>query len=182
MADKSADNLIAGIEKSKKIPFESILYALGIRFVGETVAKKLAREYKSIDALKDASVQELILVDEIGIKIAESVAEFFKNVENVKIVDRLKNYGVKMEISEIEKKNLTDKLKGYIFVISGAFESISRDELKNLIESNGGKVASAISSKTNYVVAGNNMGPKKKEKALKLGVSIISEEDFMRML
>lgn len=182
MADKSADNLIAGIEKSKKIPFERVLYALGIRFVGETVAKKLVREYKSIDALKEASVQDLLLVDEIGIKIAESVAEFFKNTENVEIINRLKNYGVMMEISEIEKKNLTDKLKGFIFVISGAFENVSRDELKSLIESNGGKVASAISSKTNYVVAGNNMGPKKKEKALKLGVSIINEEDFMQML
>ncbi len=182
MADKSADNLIAGIEKSKNIPFERVLYALGIRFVGETVAKKLAREYKNIDALKTTSVHELILVDEIGIKIAESVAEFFRNEENVKIVDRLKNYGVKMEISETEKKNLSDKLNAQIFVISGAFENISRDALKNLIESNGGKVASSISSKTNFVVAGNNMGPKKKEKAQKLGVSIISEEDFMSML
>lgn len=182
MAEKSADNLITGIENSKNIPFERVLYALGIRFVGETVAKKLAREYKTINALKAASVQDLLSVDEIGIKIAESVAEFFRNDENVKIVDRLMSYGVKMEISETDKTNLTDKLKGQVFVISGAFENISRDELKNLIEINGGKVASSISSKTNYVVAGDNMGPKKKEKAQKLGVSIITEGDFMRML
>lgn len=182
MAEKSADNLITGIEKSRNIPFERVLYALGIRFVGETVAKKLAREYKTINALKGASVQDLLSVDEIGIKIAESVVEFFRNDENVKIVDRLMSYGVKMEISETDKANLTDKLKGQVFVISGAFENVSRDELKNLIESNGGKVASSISSKTNYVVAGDNMGPTKKEKAEKLGISIIGEEDFMRML
>ena len=182
MAEKSAENLINGIKKSIEIPFERVLFALGIRFVGETVAKKLAKHYKSIEALKQASLMDLILVDEIGEKIAESVVDFFSNEENLNIVERLNSYGVQLALSEESLKNQTDKLSGLTFVVSGVFERVSRDELKTLIENNGGKVASSISSKTNYVVAGDNMGPSKKEKAEKLNVPIISEDDFLAMI
>lgn len=182
MAEKSADNLIAGIEASKQIPFERVLFAIGIRFVGETVAKKLAKHYKSIDALQNASIEELINVDEIGTKIAESVVDFFSNEENQKIISRLKSYGVQLEISAEKLANQTNKLEGNIFVVSGVFYQVSRTELKKLIEDNGGKVSSSISSKTNYVVAGDKMGPSKKEKAEKIGVEIISEEDFLLMI
>ena len=182
MAEKSADNLIAGIEASKQIPFERVLFAIGIRFVGETVAKKLAKHYKSIDALQNASIEELVNVDEIGTKIAESVVDFFSNEDNQKIISRLKSYGVQLEVSAEKLANQTNKLEGNIFVVSGVFYQVSRTELKKLIEDNGGKVSSSISSKTNYVVAGDKMGPSKKEKAEKIGVEIISEEDFLLMI
>ena len=182
MAEKSADNLIAGIEASKQIPFERVLFAIGIRFVGETVAKKLAKHYKSIDGLQNASIEELVNVDEIGTKIAESVVDFFSNEENQQIINRLKSYGVQLEISAEKLANQTNKLEGNIFVVSGVFYQVSRTELKKLIEDNGGKVSSSISSKTNFVVAGDKMGPSKKEKAEKLGVEIISEETFLQML
>ncbi|MBP9849444.1 MAG: NAD-dependent DNA ligase LigA [Flavobacterium sp.] len=181
MAEKSADNLINGIEKSKTIPFERVLYALGIRYVGETVAKKLAKHYKSIDALANASIMGLILVDEIGDKIAQSVVQFFENQENIRIIDRLKNYGVQLE-SGVEDVLLSEKLKGKIFVVSGVFEIYSRDELKKAIEDNGGKVGSSISSKTDFVIAGDNMGPSKLEKANQLKITIISEIDFKNMI
>jgi DNA ligase (NAD+) len=181
MAEKSAENLINGIEKSKTIPFERVLYALGIRYVGETVAKKLAKHYKSIDALANASIMDLILVDEIGDKIAQSVVQFFENQENIRIIDRLKNYGVQLE-SGVEDILLSEKLKGKIFVVSGVFEIYSRDELKKAIEDNGGKVGSSISSKTDFVIAGDNMGPSKLEKANQLKVAIISETDFKNMI
>ncbi|TRZ41068.1 NAD-dependent DNA ligase LigA [Robertkochia solimangrovi] len=182
MAEKSAENLVNGIEKSKEIPFERVLFALGIRYVGETVAKKLARAFGSIENISKASLEELCAVDEIGIKIAESVIEFFSDEGNVLIVKRLRDYGVQLEISADKLENLSDALKGVTFVVSGVFEKVSRNELKKLIEDNGGKVASSISSKTNYVVAGANMGPSKKDKAEKLGVAIISEDDFLNML
>jgi DNA ligase (NAD+) len=181
MAEKSAENLINGIEKSKTIPFERVLYALGIRYVGETVAKKLAKHYKSIDALANASIMDLILVDEIGDKIAQSVVQFFENQENIRIIDRLKNYGVQLE-SGVEDILLSEKLKGKIFVVSGVFEIYSRDELKKAIEDNGGKVGSSISSKTDFVIAGDNMGPSKLEKANQLKIAIISETDFKNMI
>ena len=181
MAEKSAENLINGIEKSKTIPFERVLYALGIRYVGETVAKKLAKHYKSIDALANASIMGLILVDEIGDKIAQSVVQFFENQENIRIIDRLKNYGVQLE-SGVEDVLLSEKLKGKIFVVSGVFEIYSRDELKKAIEDNGGKVGSSISSKTDFVIAGDNMGPSKLEKANQLKITIISEIDFKNMI
>ena len=182
MAEKSAENLVAGIEKSKNIPFERVLYALGIRFVGETVAKKLAKAYISIDALRNATTEDLVGIDEIGIKIAESVVEFFGNENNVEIIERLRSYGVQMEISPDKLQNQSDRLKGLTFVVSGVFETLSRNELKKHIEDNGGKVASSISSKTSYLVAGDNMGPSKREKAENLGVPIISEHDFMEMI
>jgi len=182
MAQKSAENLINGIENSKKIPFENVLYALGIRFVGETVAKKLAKHYKNIDALQQASLMDLILVDEIGDRIAKSVIEFFENQENQHIIQRLKEYGIHLEIVEKINPYATQKLVGKTFVVSGVFESYSRDELKATIEENGGKVGSSISAKTDYVIAGENMGPAKLEKASLLKIPIISEFQFENLL
>lgn len=182
MAEKSAENLVNGIEKSKEIPFERVLYALGIRYVGETVAKKLAKHYKSIDAIESATLEELVNVDEIGEKIAESVTHFFSDDNNVLLISRLKEYGLRLEFSEEQLEGLSDTLQGKSFVVSGVFEKVSRNELKKLIEDNGGKVSSSISSKTSYVVAGDKMGPSKKEKAEKLGIAIISEDDFLLML
>ncbi len=181
MAEKSADNLIKGIEKSKEIPFERVLFALGIRYVGETVGKKLAAHFKNIDALMKASKTELENIDEIGERIAESVVEFFASEENKQTVERLKGYGVQLAISAEKLANQTDKLKGQTFVVSGVF-SMSRNDLKKMIEDNGGKVSGSISSKTSYVVAGENMGPSKHAKAENLGIPIISEEDFLKML
>ena len=182
MAQKSAENLVNGVKNSTTIPFERVLYALGIRFVGETVAKKLAKHYKNIDALSQATLMDLILVDEIGERIAQSVIDFFENQENRIIIERLKSYGVQFEIIEKINPNATNKLSGKIFVVSGVFEKFSRDDLKKAIEDNGGKVGSSISAKTDYVVAGDNMGPAKLEKANKLNISIISEDDFITIL
>ncbi|WP_134146187.1 NAD-dependent DNA ligase LigA [Flavobacterium sp. 270] len=182
MAQKSAENLVNGVQKSKEIPFESVLFALGIRFVGETVAKKLAKHYKNIDALSQASLMDLILVDEIGERIAKSVIEFFENEENRIIIERLKNQGVQFEIVEKINPNATEKFIGKTFVVSGVFAQFSRDELKKTIEDNGGKVGSSISAKTDFVVAGDNMGPAKLEKASKLNIPILSEEDFITKL
>ncbi|MCD9576434.1 NAD-dependent DNA ligase LigA [Flavobacterium soyae] len=182
MAQKSAENLVNGVEKSKEIPFESVLFALGIRFVGETVAKKLAKHYKNIDALSQASLMDLILVDEIGERIAKSVIEFFENEENKIIIERLKSYGVQFETVERINPNATEKFIGKTFVVSGVFSQFSRDELKKTIEDNGGKVGSSISAKTDFVVAGDNMGPAKLEKATKLNIPILSEDDFITKL
>jgi DNA ligase (NAD+) len=182
MAQKSAENLVNGVQQSKNIPFENVLFALGIRFVGETVAKKLAKHYKNIAALANASLMDLILVDEIGDRIAQSVIEFFENQENRTIIERLKNHGVQFEIIERINPDATDKLVGKTFVVSGVFSKFSRDDLKKAIEDNGGKNGSSISAKTDYVVAGDNMGPAKLEKANKLNVPIISEDDFIAML
>nr|WP_315153698.1 NAD-dependent DNA ligase LigA [uncultured Flavobacterium sp.] len=182
MAQKSAENLVNGVAKSKEIPFESVLFALGIRFVGETVAKKLAKHYKTITALEQATLEDLILVDEIGERIAKSVIEFFANEENRAIIERLRLHGIQLEIVEKVNPNATTIFLGKIFVVSGVFEQFSRDDLKKTIEDNGGKVGSSISSKTDYVVAGDNMGPSKLEKATKLGIPILSEDDFKNML
>ena len=182
MAQKSAENLVAGLVVSKNIPFERVLFALGIRFVGETVAKKLAKHYKSIDALKMANTLELITVDEIGERIAESVVTFFTKVENIEIVEQLRVHGLQLEISAEELAGQTNLLEGNTFVVSGVFTKVSRPELKKLIEKNGGKIASSISKKTSYVVAGDNMGPSKKTKAESLGVPLISEDEFLAMI
>ena len=182
MAEKSAENLINGIENSKKIPFESVLYALGIRYVGETVAKKLAKHYKNIDALAAASLMDLVLVDEIGDKIAQSVLQFFENSINIEIIERLKRYGVQFEINESNSTLVSNKLEGKIFVVSGVFETYSRDDLKKAIEDNGGKVGSSISSKTNFVIAGVNMGPAKLDKANQLKIPILDEYEFNKMI
>lgn len=182
MAEKSAENLVNGIEISKQIPFERVLFALGIRYVGETVAKKLAKHYKNIDALSQATLIDLVTVDEIGVKIAESVVDFFTSEKNRHIIDRLKTFGVQMSLSEDVLANQTDKLKGQIFVVSGVFETVSRNELKKLIEDNGGKVSSSISSKTTYLVAGDKMGPSKREKAQSLNIPIINEKEFLQLV
>lgn len=182
MAQKSAENLVQGVKNSKNIPFERVLYAIGIRYVGETVAKKLAKHYKNIDALSQARLMDLVLVDEIGERIAQSVIDFFENQENRFIIERLKSSGVQFETIEIINPNATNILSGQTFVVSGVFEQFSREDLKKAIEDNGGKVGSSISAKTDYVVAGANMGPAKLEKALKLSIPIISETDFMEMI
>ncbi len=182
MAEKSAENLVNGVTASVQIPFERVLFALGIRFVGETVAKKLAKAYKNIDALMVASEEELVAVDEIGERIAQSVVEFFRNETNLETIERLKGYGVQFSLSEEQLENQTDTLKGFTVVVSGVFETVSRGELKKLIENNGGKVGSSISSKTSYLVAGDKMGPSKRTKAEGLGVPIISEQEFLALL
>jgi len=182
MAQKSAENLVNGVQKSKEVPFERVLYALGIRYVGETVAKKLAKHYKNIDALQQATMMDLVLVDEIGDKIAQSVIEFFDNKENVSIINRLKHFGIQFAIVEKHNPNATNLLAGKTFVVSGVFEKFSRDELKEAIETNGGKVGSSISAKTDFVIAGANMGPAKLEKANQLKIPIIDENDFIVMI
>ncbi len=182
MAEKSAENLINGIEASKQIPFERVLFALGIRFVGETVAKKLAKHYKSIEAIHLSNLEELINVDEIGIKIAESVVEFFKEKNNVFNIDKLRQHNIQLEISADKLENQTNKLNGQVIVVSGVFQNVSRSELKKIIEDNGGKVSSSISSKTSFLVAGENMGPSKRVKATELNISILSESEFLLLL
>ena len=182
MAEKSADNLVNGVQASKDVPFERVLFGLGIRYVGETVAKKLAKHYKSIEALSKATLEDLETVDEIGIRIAESVVDFFSKEENLQMVSRLILYGLQLQLSEEALSNQTTQLEGLRFVVSGVFETVSRDELKALIDSNGGKVVSSISAKTSYVVAGANMGPSKRTKAESLKVPIISEPEFLEML
>ena len=182
MAEKSARNLIEGIRASIAVPFEKVLFALGIRFVGETVAKKLARHYRSIDDLMQATFEELTTVDEIGEKIAQSVIGFFEIDSNRELIRRLKEYGVQMKLNEEELSAQSDKLKAKTFVISGVFQVFSRNELKKSIEDNGGKVAGSISKKTSYIIAGENMGPSKKEKAEALGIPMITEQDYLNMI
>ncbi|MDB9775785.1 NAD-dependent DNA ligase LigA [Vicingaceae bacterium] len=182
MAEKSANNLIAGVEASKQIPFERVLFAIGIRFVGETVAKKLAKYFKSIKAIQQASFEELVAVDEIGDKIAESVIHFFEEEKNQQLIESLLAKGLQFELIETEDEYATDILEGATFVVSGVFEKFSRDELKQAIEQNGGKNVGSLSAKTNYLIAGDKMGPAKKEKAEKLGIQIVSEDDFIQML
>jgi DNA ligase (NAD+) len=180
MADKSADNLIKGLVDSKNIPFERVLFALGIRFVGETVAKKLAKHFKNMDALIAAKFDDLTNVGEIGEKIAISLQQYFLNEEHLHFINRLRKAGLQFEIKE--KVGASNTLEGKSFVVSGVFSAFSRDELKELIESNGGKNVSAISNKTDYVVAGENMGPAKLKKATDLGIAILSEDDFIQLI
>lgn len=180
MAEKSVNNMLEGVEASKQIPFEKVLFALGIRFVGDTVAKKLARHFGNIDNIIQASFETLIEVDEIGDRIAESLIEYFSIPENVEMINQLKNHGLQFELAHNE--DATDKLKGLVFVVSGVFDKFSRDELKKSIDDNGGKVSSSISGKTDYLVAGDNMGPAKLKKAEKLEVKIISETDFITLI
>ena len=182
MAQKSAENLIQGIKNSRQIPFERVLFGLGIRYVGETVAKTLAKHYKNVGALSEASVEELEAVDEIGIKIAESVYAFFKDENSIRLVSRLVSYGLQLELSKEALANQTTLLAGDRIVVSGVFESISRNELKALIEANGGKVVSSISAKTTCLVAGTNMGPSKRQKAEQLNVPILTEQEFLKKL
>ena len=164
------------------MPFERVLFALGIRYVGETVAKKLARHYKNITALENTTVEQLVEVDEIGNQIATSVVNFFQEEYNKELINRLKEYGLQFELSAEATAGQTDTLKGKTFVVSGVFSLYSRDELKALIEQHGGKVGSSISSKTDYVIAGDKMGPSKREKAESLGVKIIDEVAFQSLI
>jgi DNA ligase (NAD+) len=180
--DLSINNLLSGIEKSKQVPFESVLFAIGIRYVGKTVAEKLAKHFKTMDALMVANDEALLAAPEVGEKIAQSVVSFFNNEENKKEIERLKNAGLQMESSQQEPEKLSNILDAKTFVISGVFQKYERDQLKDVIIANGGKVLSSISGKLNYLLAGENMGPAKLEKAEKLGVKIISEEEFDRML
>lgn len=182
MAEKSAENMIKGIEQSKQIPFEKVLFGLGIRFVGETVAKKLAKHFKSIGNLMQANFEELIAVDEIGDRIAQSIVDFSNNLMNIQLIDRLKSYGVQLQLSAKALENQTEILQGKIFVVSGVFTKMTRNELKKSIEDNGGKVSSSISKKTTYIIAGDNMGPSKKIKAETLQIPIISEDDYLDFL
>ena len=179
---KSADNLMIGLAKSREIPFEKVLFALGIRFVGETVAKKLAKYFLTIDALMNASHEELIKVDEIGERIAQSVISYFKDEKHIKLIQELKENGIQFEINETIFENSTNLLEGKSFVISGLFSNHSREEYKLIIEQNGGKNVSSVSSKTDYIIAGENMGPSKLEKAEKLGVKIINENEFLKLI
>ena len=182
MAEKSAENLLQGVEASREVPFERVLFALGIRYVGETVAKKLARALKDIDTLMGADLDQLMQVDEIGQVIAQSVVAFFENPLNREVVERLRTYGLQMALSQEELAGRTDRLAGMTFVVSGVFASLERNEIKKMIEDNGGKVTGSVSSRTTYLLAGENMGPSKREKAENLGVSILSEQEFLKML
>jgi DNA ligase (NAD+) len=183
LQDKSVQKILNGIEASKTVPFERVLYAIGIRFVGETVAKKLALHFKSIDALKKASVEELIEVEEIGERIAQSVVEFFGDKVNLRLIHDLEAAGLQLKLSESSiLKTLSAKLEGQTFVVSGVFSNFSREDLKMLIEQHGGKNQSGVSAKTNFLLAGEEAGPSKLEKAKKLNVRILSEKEFEEMI
>lgn len=182
MAEKSASNIIEGIEASKKVPFERVLFALGIRHIGETSAKKLAHHFKSLDAIEKASLDELLNVSDIGEIVAKSIQEFFSDSYNKKIIERLREKGLKFALGADELALFSTILEGKSFVISGVFAKHSRDEMVNLIEKNGGKHIASVSSKTSYLIAGENMGPAKAEKAKKLNIPLITEDEFLKMI
>ena len=182
LGDKSAERILKSLDESRSIPFEKVLFALGIRFVGETVAKILAHRLMNIENIEKSSLEELTAVDEIGGRIAESVRSYFSNPENIKLIERLKEKGLQMELDETSIANRSEKLGGLLIIISGTFEKNSRDDLKKMIEQNGGKNVSSISGNTSYLLAGNNIGPSKLEKAKKLNIPIISEDDFLKMI
>ena len=181
-ADKSARNLMASLEESKQVPFERVLYGVGIRFVGETVAKRLVSAFHSMEQLEQASFEDLTAVDEIGERIARSIIAYFADERNRTLVNRLKEYGLQMSVAEEKLANRSEKLKGLSIVISGTFAKHSRDEYKAMIEQHGGKNSGSVSGKTDYILAGDNMGPAKLEKAAKLGVKIINEDEFLNMI
>lgn len=182
MGEKSAENIINGIAQSKEIPFERVIFALGIRFVGETVAKKIAKAFKNIEELEDADLETLVSIDEIGEKIAQSILNYFANESNRELVNRLKEAGLQLYRTEEDLSGHTDKLAGQSIVISGVFTHYSRDEYKDLIEKHGGKNVGSISAKTSFILAGENMGPAKLEKASKLGIRIMNEEEFLELI
>lgn len=179
---KSAEKIVNGIEASKQVPFERVVFAFGIRFVGETTARLLARHFKTIDALAAASLQDLLEVEGVGEVIAKSVMTYFRNPVTMQIVERLRGYGLQMALSEEQMSSATDKLAGKSIVISGVFAHHSRDEYKQMIEQNGGKNVGSISGKTSFILAGENMGPAKLQKAEKLGIQIVDEETFLKMI
>lgn len=182
MGEKSAENIIKGIKASKEVPFERVLFALGIRFVGETVAKKIAKSFNNIEELENADLEKLTSIDEIGEKIAQSILIYFSSPLNVNLIERLKSAGLQLYRKEEDLNEYTDKLAGQSIVISGVFTYHSRDEYKDLIEKNGGKNVGSISTKTSFILAGENMGPSKLEKAHKLGIKIISEDEFLTLI
>jgi DNA ligase (NAD+) len=174
--------LLDGIERSKSVPFESVLFAIGVRYVGKTVAEKLARHFKSIDKIMEASKEELLAAPEVGEKIAESVYQFFRKPESQKEIKRLRSSGLSMESTAKEPEKESDVLGNKSFVISGVFKNYERDQLQEIIIKNGGRILSSVSGKLDYLLAGDNMGPSKREKAEKLGVKIISEEEFEKLM
>ena len=182
MAEKSANNLIEGLEASKQVPFERVLYAIGIRHVGETTAKKIAKKVKTLDVLIHSTKEELLAIDEVGEIIAISLHEFFSNEKNKAIIEKLKAAGLQFELSEEQQQGGSDKLKDLTFVISGVFAKHSRDQYKEMIELHGGKNSGSISKKTSFVLAGDNMGPEKLKKAESLGIKLINEDEFLEML
>ena len=182
LGSKSAYNIKDGAEKSKEVPFERVVFALGIRFVGETIAKKLALAFKNIKALENATLEELVAVDEIGERIAQSVVRYFADATNLEMVNRLRSFGLQMSLSEEKLQAHGDALVGLTFVISGTFSQHSRDEYKTMIEMNGGKNVGSVSAKTSYILAGENMGPEKLKKAEKLGVKLLDEVSFLKMI
>jgi len=181
-AEKSARNLINSIKESRNVPFDRVLYALGIRFIGETVAKKLTKHFRSFDNLSSASLGDLLLVEEVGDRIAGSIIEYFNNPVHTDIIKRLKNAGLQFSISGSDLRPASENLKGLTFVISGTFNNHSRDELKEMIIQHGGKNASSVTSATNYLLAGDNAGPAKLENARKLKIPVISEKDLVDMI
>ncbi len=182
MGEKSAENIIKGIEASRAVPFERVLFALGIRFVGETVAKKIGKSFKDIEELENANLEKLKNIDEIGEKIAQSIVNYFASPANKELVERLKAAGLQFARAEEDMSGYTDKLSGKSIVISGVFAHHSRDEYKELIEKNGGKNVGSISAKTSFILAGENMGPAKLEKANKLGIKIMGEDEFLALI
>lgn len=182
LGEKSAENIMAGLARSREVPYERVLFALGIRFVGETVAKKIARAFPSIDLLAAATLDDLIQIDEIGTRIAQSILLYFSNEKNRQLVARLKEAGLKMEADEEDRSGYTDNLAGQSIVISGVFQHHSRDEYKALIEKHGGKNVGSISKKTSFILKGDNMGPSKLEKAEKLGIRLVEEDEFLKMI
>ena len=179
---KSAQKVVDGVKSTLQVPFERVVFAIGIRFVGETTAKLIARHFKSMEALQNATVEQLMEVDGVGQVIAESVVKYFQEPKNAEMVARLAAYGVQMQLSEEQLSGQTDKLAGKSIVISGVFQKHSRDDYKAIIEQNGGKNVGSISKKTTFVLAGDNMGPAKMEKAQSLGVPLVSEDEFLAML
>jgi DNA ligase (NAD+) len=182
MGAKSAENIIDGVHSSLAVPFERLLFALGIRFVGATVAKRLARSFRNIDALMSATMQQLVAVEDIGERIATSVLNYFANDKNRELIERLRAAGLKLEVDEELLQGSSEILKGKSIVISGVFTHHSRDEYKEMIEKNGGKNVGSVSKSTSFILAGDNMGPSKLEKAQKLGVPLMNEDDFLAML
>ena len=182
LGEKSAQNMLAGIEASKQVPWARVLFALGIRMVGETTAKKIAKRFPSIDQLQWATVEQLINIEDVGEQIAKNVITYFNDLGNLEIINRLREAGVQMESTEEEQTPQSNKLAGKSVVVSGVFAQHSRDEYKAMIEANGGKNVGSVSKKTSFILAGENMGPEKRKKAEKLGVEIITEEQFLELI
>ena len=182
LGEKSAQNILDGIEASKQVPWARVLFALGIRMVGETTAKKIARKYNTIDALQWATAEQLCAIEDVGPQIAENIVKFFEDIRNLEILSRLRDAGLQFESITDEQLPISNVLEGQSIVISGTFAQHSRDEYKALIESHGGKNVGSVSKKTSFILAGENMGPEKRKKAEELGVKMITEEEFLEMI